>query len=45
VLKGRKTVLSSWYPKAVKEVANTEEAEMFSELVEAGRGYLRVKDK
>jgi transitional endoplasmic reticulum ATPase len=38
VLKGRKTVLSSWYPKAVKEVANTEEAEMFSELVEAGRG-------
>ena len=41
VLKGRKTVLSSWYPKAVKEVANTEEAEMFSELVEAGRGYLQ----
>ena len=41
VLKGRKTVLSSWYPKAVKEVANTEEAEMFSELVEAERGYLQ----
>jgi len=39
VLKGRKAVLSSWYPKAVKEVANAEEAEMFSELVEAGNRY------
>ena len=41
VLKGRKTVLSSWYPKAVKEVASTEEAEMFSVLIEAGEGYLK----
>ena len=32
-------MLSSWYPKAVKEVANAEEAEMFSELVEAGKRY------
>ena len=36
----RKMVLSSWYPKAVKDVASTEESEMFSELVEAGRMYL-----
>jgi transitional endoplasmic reticulum ATPase len=40
VLKARKTVLSSWYSKAVKAVANSEEAEMFGELVEAGRVYL-----
>jgi transitional endoplasmic reticulum ATPase len=43
VLKGRKTVLSSWYPKAVKEVASTEEAEMFSELVDAGRRHLESR--
>jgi len=40
VLAKRTTVLSSWYSKAVKEVASTEEAEMFGELVEAGKRYL-----
>jgi transitional endoplasmic reticulum ATPase len=36
----RKTVLSSWYPKALKELANTEEVEIFKELIEAGKSYL-----
>ncbi len=35
----RKTVLSSWYPKALKELAGTEEVEMFRELIEAGKSY------
>jgi len=40
VIAGWKTVLSGWYPKAVRELTGTEEAEMFGELVEAGKGYL-----
>lgn len=40
VVAERKTVLSGWYPKAVRELSGTEEAEMFGELVDAGKGYL-----
>ncbi len=36
----RKTVLLGWYPKAMRELSGTEGAEMFQELVEAGKGYL-----
>ncbi len=44
VIAERKTVLLGWYPKAVRELTGTEEAEMFGELVEAGKGYVRVVD-
>jgi transitional endoplasmic reticulum ATPase len=40
VIAERKTVLSGWYPKALRELSGTEGAEMFGELVEAGKGYL-----
>jgi transitional endoplasmic reticulum ATPase len=40
VIAERKTVLSGWYPKAVRELTGTEEAGMFQELVDAGKGYL-----
>jgi transitional endoplasmic reticulum ATPase len=40
VIAERKTVLSGWYPKAVRELTGTEESEMFQELVDAGKGYL-----
>jgi transitional endoplasmic reticulum ATPase len=40
VIAERKTVLSSWYPKALKELAGTEEVEIFQELIEAGKRYL-----
>jgi transitional endoplasmic reticulum ATPase len=40
VIAERKTVLLGWYPKAVRELSGTEEAEMFQELVEAGEGYV-----
>ncbi len=40
VIGERKTVLSSWYPKALKELAVTEEVEIFQELIEAGKRYL-----
>ena len=44
VIAERKTVLSGWYPKAVKELTGTEEAGMFLELVEAGGVHFgRVK--
>ncbi len=39
VLKEKKTVLASWYPKAVKELSGTGEGEMFRELIEAAREY------
>ena len=39
VIAERKTVLLGWYPKAVRELTGTEEAEMFGELVEAGERY------
>jgi transitional endoplasmic reticulum ATPase len=40
VIAERKTVLSGWYPKALRELSGTEEAGMFQELLEAGKGYL-----
>jgi SpoVK/Ycf46/Vps4 family AAA+-type ATPase len=40
VVAERKTVLLGWYPKAVRELTGTEEAGMFGELVEAGKGYI-----
>ncbi|RLG28838.1 hypothetical protein DRO03_08820 [Methanosarcinales archaeon] len=40
VIAERKTVLLGWYPKAVRELTGTEEAEMFQELIEAGEGYV-----
>jgi transitional endoplasmic reticulum ATPase len=40
VIAEMKTMLSGWYPKVLKELTGTEEAEMFGELVEAGKGYL-----
>lgn len=40
VIRERKTVLSSWYPKALRELENTEEVVVFQELIKAGRGYL-----
>jgi transitional endoplasmic reticulum ATPase len=40
VIAEKKTVLSGWYPKAVKELTGTEEAGMFLELVEVGEGYI-----
>jgi len=40
VIAERKSVLSGWYPKAVRELTGTEEAGMFQELVEAGEGYV-----
>lgn len=43
VLKKRKTILASWYPKALKELARTEEAEIFEELIETGKRYLQSK--
>jgi len=41
VIRKRKTLLTSWYPKALKELEKTEEAEIFEELIEAGVGYLK----
>ncbi len=35
-----KSVLSSWYPKAIRELSNTEEVEIFKDLIEAGKRYL-----
>ena len=40
VLKARKSILASWYPKAMREVSGTEEMGMFQELIESGRMYL-----
>ena len=40
VIAERKTVLLGWYLKAVRELTGTEEAEMFGELVEAGKSYI-----
>ena len=40
VLEERKSILSSWYPKAMREVLRTEEGEMFQELTESGRAYV-----
>jgi len=31
-----KSVLSSWYPKAIRELANTEEVEIFEDLIKRG---------
>lgn len=35
-----KSVLSSWYPKAIRELSNSEEVEIFEDLIEAGKKYL-----
>jgi hypothetical protein len=40
VIAKRKTVLSSWYPKALKELIDTEDVEIFQDFIEAGKSYL-----
>lgn len=40
-IKDRKTVLASWYPKALEELIGSEEAGMFKDLVEAAEGYMK----
>ena len=40
VMEKRQSVLSGWYPKAVRELSATEEVEMFGELIEAGKSYI-----
>lgn len=40
VIDERKSILSSWYPKALKELASTNEAEIFEELIEAAKRYV-----
>jgi SpoVK/Ycf46/Vps4 family AAA+-type ATPase len=42
VLKERKTVLASWYRRAVKELSGTGEAEMFKELIKAAKCYAKL---
>ena len=44
-LEGQKTVLASWYVKAVQELASSEQADMFRELIEASREYMRKAEK
>ena len=41
VIKKKKTILASWYPKALKELSKTEEVEIFGELIEVGEKYLQ----
>ncbi len=41
VLKGWKTILSSWYPRAYRELKGSEEEGMFSELLEAAKEYTK----
>ncbi|MDY6864888.1 MAG: ATP-binding protein [Halobacteriota archaeon] len=43
VISKRKTILASWYPKALKELERTEEAEIFEELIETGKRYIERK--
>ncbi|RZN13573.1 MAG: ATP-binding protein [Methanosarcinales archaeon] len=40
VMEKRQSVLSGWYPKAVRELSGTEEVGMFGELIDAGKGYV-----
>lgn len=37
----RKTILSSWYPRAYKELKGSEEEEMFSELLDKAEEYMK----
>ena len=39
VIEGMQTILASWYPKALKELARGGEQEAFNELVDAGMKY------
>ncbi|CAD6495126.1 MAG: ATP-dependent zinc metalloprotease FtsH [Candidatus Argoarchaeum ethanivorans] len=40
VMEKGQSVLSGWYPKALRELSGTEEVEMFGELIDAGKGYV-----
>ena len=44
-LEGQKTVLASWYIKAVKELVGSEQLDMFSELIEAAQEYRNQAEK
>lgn len=39
VISEKKTILSSWYPRAVKEFEKSEETEMFQNLIKAAEEY------
>ena len=41
VIGGMKTILASWYPKALKELVKGGEQEAFKDLVDAGMKYRR----
>lgn len=41
VISKKKTILTSWYPMALKELSDTDEVEIFQELIEAGKRYLK----
>ncbi len=45
VLEHTKTVLDSWYRKALKELAHSEESETFAELVLMAQGYRFRKER
>jgi len=42
---GQKTVLATWYTKAAKELINSEQLDMFSELIEAALEYRNRAEK
>lgn len=40
VIREKKTILESWYVKAMRELGKGDEANLYSELIEAGKSYV-----